>query len=579
MLAQVVIATALGVYGYRRYHDFHFDRELDALRRLPPVLVDRYATLLAAGRHAELDQAVKIQGAATGVRITVILESGRVAADSQASPGDMGDHRFRPEIDTAFSQGEGVATRFSSTLQHSMMYLAHRVDLPDGEVGVLRVALPLREIESNLARLTRAVALAGLLSVGATLLIIYLVSRRISRQIEGLARGASRFASGDLDYRIPHPPGRELGSLSGSLNEMAKQISGSIQALRAQQSELQAILQAMSNGVLAVDLSQRVLNVNRAAAQMLGLDPQNARGRLLQEVIRQPALHRLVEEALSSRRPQVSELTLSGAAPTRVDAVTETLLDAQGEPGGLLIVFIDRSEERRFESLRSDFAANVSHELRTPITNIQGYAETLEEVGWEDREQASRFLEIIRTNSRRLAAIVEDVMSLSKLEQPLALGTLEREVADLGPLVEGVVAQFRTAAAARSMSLATEVVGDEHVLLHPALMEQAIGNLVANAISYGPTGTTVTLRVHPSDGMLAIEVIDEGPGIPAEHLPRLFERFFRVDKARSREAGGTGLGLALVKHIAQAHGGRVEVESEVGRGSTFRILIPLGGTG
>ena len=389
-----------------------------------------------------------------------------------------------------------------------------------------------------------------------------------------LAGGAARFAAGDLAYRIGQPTVRELSSLAGSLNEMAAQLSGRIHELQAQQSEQQAILQSMGNAVIALDLQHRVLNVNRAAEQMLQLDGLHVRGRLLQEVCRQPRLHRFVADSLAEQSPMSAEFRLDTSRPITVKAVSETLRGPDGRPRGLLIVLNDVTELRRLETLRSDFAANVSHELRTPITNIKGYVETLLEVGWQDRGQAQRFLRIIRKNTSRLAAIVEDVLALARLEQSHARDSMERSSAPVTSIVRSALTQFESLAQGKNISVVVHVPEDLIVKAHRRLLEQALANLLSNAINYSDTGTVVEISAQGANGEVWIAIADQGPGIPAEHVPRIFERFYRVDKARSRSLGGTGLGLAIAKHIARLHGGRIEVETEVGRGSTFRIVVP-----
>jgi two-component system phosphate regulon sensor histidine kinase PhoR len=320
-----------------------------------------------------------------------------------------------------------------------------------------------------------------------------------------------------------------------------------------------------------------------------------SRGRLLAECVRDPELLSFVEDSFASAgreevwprtpgehplsgSPRPAELQLHGAGAAAVMVAAEPLRRADGRIDGMIILIEDVTRLRRLESMRTDFAANVSHELRTPITNIKGYAETLQEVGFADAPQAQRFVEVIQRNAQRLAALVEDILLLSFLEQPGHAEQIERHPIQVDDVIAEVVEELAPPAAARRVSVH---VGDPSHLIIMAdrrLALQAVGNLVSNAVKFSAEGSSVRVRVIGERGFAEIAVADEGPGIPERHLPRIFERFYRVDKARSREQGGTGLGLSIVKHVARVHGGSVHAESVVGRGSTFRLLLPLAKT-
>jgi len=574
--AQVVVGAVVGVSTYQRIREFHLGQSLHELQRITPLVIARLSGDLGRPGADALDADIKRYGAESDLRITIVLPDGRVIADSEADPATMDDHRFRPEIDAAITSGRGTSVRHSATVGASLMYYAQPVHDAEGRLAaVVRTALPLSRINADFARLARVIGAAALVTMALTLGLVLAVSRHYARQVRALADGAARFAAGEFEYRISPPATEELFELARGLNDMARQLGRQIAALRRQQNEQRAILQSMSNGVMALDLEQRILLLNEAAARMFALDGAAAKGRLLQELIREPALHRYVDEALRTGSVRAGDLSLEGRPGTVLHVVSDALSDAQERPSGLLLILDDVTQERRYDALRSDFAANVSHELRTPITNIKGYVETLLDVGVADETRTRRFLDIVSKNSSRLAAIVEDVMSLSKLEQPHAAQRLEKHPTRLATIIRDVVAQFESAARAKRIAILVEAPADLAPKVHAQLLDQAIGNLVSNAINYSPPDTTVRIRAgRQADGQIAISVIDEGPGIGAEHLPRLFERFYRVDKARSRDLGGTGLGLALVKHIALVHDGQVRVESRPGRGSTFTIELP-----
>jgi len=428
-----------------------------------------------------------------------------------------------------------------------------------------------------------AVALCGAVLVAITLLVTRGAARRAAESSGRLVDALAPLGENRSAVRVSLGERAEFEPIARAIDTALDHTRSRLARLENQNEEQQAIFESMSNGLLAIDSDHRLLRVNRAAASILGVDAEKARGRLVQEITRQPGLNRFVREAMTREEPTEGEFEVyrEGSSQLVVQARSEPLRDAGDRPAGLLVLLSDITKLRRLESLRADFAANVSHELRTPITNIKGYVDTLLEVGVEDREQTSRFLEIIRRNTRRLGSIIEDLLALSRLEQAGDRETLEPEDAPILPIVESVKANLESAAEAKSISLQILVPPtlEAHVL--PSLVEQALANLVANAITYSPPSTVVTIaaaerpkRGEDADAMIEISVQDRGPGIPAHHLSRVFERFYRIDRARSREQGGTGLGLAIVKHIALAHGGRVEVDSRVGAGSTFRLILP-----
>ncbi len=434
---------------------------------------------------------------------------------------------------------------------------------------------------AGLERSVNGLAILAAVGVGAVALVAVYGLARMRAEMSRISEGAARLASGDLKHRVEAPSSEELGSLAASLNEVALQMSSQIAQLQVQRNEQRAILQSIDGAVIALDLQQRILSLNRAAEEMLELSGRPARGRLLQEVVRQPGLNQFVAAAMgaSGVAPgSVDEFELSGTPTRQVRATSGPLRDAEGKSIGTVIVLDDVTHLRRLEAVRTDFAANVSHELRTPITNIKGYVETLMETGLADPEQAMQFLSVIHRNSDRLSAIIDDMLTLTKLERPEEFDDLDTQRTSVAEIVEAACAQHEPSAKAKGVRLDAEVPADLLAQVNPPLIEQALSNLLSNAIRYSPGGTRVLVKAWAADGNAGpealISVEDEGPGIPPEHLSRVFERFYRVDKARSRELGGTGLGLAIVKHIAMLHRGRVDVESSLGRGSTFKLVVP-----
>ncbi|NNF41893.1 MAG: PAS domain-containing protein [Phycisphaerales bacterium] len=573
MGVQALVAVVLVIATRHQIQRFQVEQTAAELDRLAPLVAEQCEPRLAPSERATLQSQVDRLARSSETRISIVGETGQVLADSAHDPALLDDHRFRPEIDAAFAAGVGRAERFSATLDREMIYVARRVNADP--LVVVRLARPRADIGTSLAPLYRNIGLAALLLFLLTLAVTFVVSRRLSRTVDRLARDATRFARGELAHRASAPGTRELGQLAGALNDMARALDGQINQLQSQRAEQRAILESMSNGMLAIDDRQRILSANRAAERMLGFETAVARHRLLQEVIREPALNTFIDAALATAGRRQEELVLEGRA-ARVNIVSGPLLDADDHRVGLLMLLEDVTQLRRLETMRSDFAANVSHELRTPITNIKGYVETLEDVGTTDRDQTNRFLRIVHDNANRLEAIIEDLLSLARLEQDDARDELPLEEVRLIETIEAALRPTAARRAAKSIDVAVEADETLRVVAVPRLLEQALGNLISNAVNYSPAGTTVTIRCARDNDDVRLEVADQGPGIARAHLPRLFERFYRVDHARSRALGGTGLGLAIVKHIALVHGGRAEVESTVGKGSTFRIVLPAG---
>ena len=425
----------------------------------------------------------------------------------------------------------------------------------------------------------------AMLAVGGVLLLLLMPATllawrgRLRRdRLEDLAAEVEHLAEAAA-VRTPDPilsdPDEELLPIADAIHHLSSAWLDRVTRLESRLEETGGLLEALGSALITLDRQHRVRSLNAAAADLLGIDRQTATGRLLHELVRSPQLHRLLSRSLSGgdARPEEFPLSVAGGEIV-VQATCSRVADRGGDRGGLLLLMTDVTRIRRLESLRSDFAANVSHELRTPITNIKGYADTLVEVGFDDPEQSRNFLEIVRRNADRLAAIIEDLLTLAQLEGPDARQRLAPSPCNAARLAGSVAESLGPAASARGISIDTTRVPSIEFVANGALLEQALANLVSNAIKYAPDDSTVHLGARADDDLVVLSVRDEGPGIPPEHLERLFERFYRIDRARSRDRGGTGLGLSIVKHIAAVHDGRVEVDSEVGRGSEFRLILP-----
>jgi two-component system phosphate regulon sensor histidine kinase PhoR len=558
----------------RSLRGFYLERTAADLQARAALLQEPFAARLAAGATDSIQALCRRQGLSTGTRITVVARDGTVLGDSQEDPSRMENHANRPEIRNALAGGRGTSIRYSHTLEQEMMYVAVPLGQGTPPPAVLRTSISLASIQRALRVVYLDILLAGLVLALAAALVSYLVARRISHPLQVLKRGAERFASCDLDLQLAVPDSEEIGALAEAMNRMAAQLDDRIRTVDQQRRELEAVLASMVEGVLAIDADERVIGLNRAAARLLDADSESAAGRDVREVVRNPDLLRLIQRALAGDSPVEGDVILYGERELYLQAHATGLRGGADGRIGALVVLNDVTRLRRLENVRRDFVANVSHELKTPITSIRGFVETLQGGALDDPADARRFLQIVGDQANRLGAIVEDLLTLSRLEQEAGPEGLNLAKTSVGEALHHAVAACSSAAAERNIHVDVACPADLKASFSDVLLEQAVANLVDNAVKYSEPGGRVEVSARESADGLEISVRDQGCGIAREHLPRIFERFYRVDKARSRKLGGTGLGLAIVKHIAQAHGGEVEVKSRPGEGSIFTIRLP-----
>ena len=514
-------------------------------------------------------------GRFTDTRITVISADGTVVADSHEAPGRMENHGSRPEVLQALAGGLGRSERLSGTLGEPMMYVALPLAV-GGEppVAVLRAAISLKAVESQVGALFAKVLIGGFFSAILALALAFWVSRRISRPLEQLRSGAEKFSAGYLQYRLEVPGPAELAALARTMNQMAAQLQERIDAVISQRNEFETVLASMVEGVVAIDPQGRVMSFNAAFSRMLAVPAGQIKGRDIHEIIRDRSFHQLLAESALQNRLMQGDFIVRQPLERIFDTHCVPLAGAAAAPAGTLVVLHDVTRMRRLENVRRDFVANVSHEIRTPLTAIKGFVETLMQAA-EDPEERRRFLSIIQRHVNRLNDILDDLLALARLEQRGEGATVRFESTPLRGVLETAAQLVQWKADLRGVRLELDCPLDIIVKVDVTLLEQALINLMDNAVKYSPEKEAVQVAALQSDGEVQIWVRDHGPGIPQKYQPRIFERFFRVDKARSRKLGGTGLGLAIVKHICQVHGGRVSVESSSGRGSTFTIHLPL----
>jgi len=605
LLVIAVAIAVVGVFAAHTVHTTYLERQTESLRQnlrlvshaITPELTA--ATAAAAATQAtSIDAEIKKMGNAIGNRITVMRADGVVIADSEADPAKMENHRYRPEFVAAIDAGEGITSRPSGTIHTDLLYLAAPVeDLAgrpvvgaDGQRYYARCAVHLNQLKRNLATLYTGLTVAALLAIVAAAAICFYFARRNTQPISELTHFADALSRGDLGRRAMREETGEIATLATSLNTMAESLSTLIDQTNKDKAELLTILSSMSEGVIATDTRQRILIVNGAAGKLLGFETASAVGKELWEVIRNDQVIKAAGEVVA--RAQRKLISVGPLSARHLD-VTLCPFPTEGPPQGLVIVAHDITQSFQYQELRKEFVANVSHELRTPLTVIKGFVETLQDGAWQDPRKAPEYLGTIHRHTDQLTNLVSDLLELSKLESQGAVqGGARSGPVDVGFVVRKAQELLSPAVEKKRQTLSVDIDPDlPEIKGNADYVERAVANLIDNASKYTQEGGRIRVAVHGNNGThstaladpaergisahhVIIEVADNGIGIPREDIPRIFERFYRVDRSRSREMGGTGLGLSIVKHVAQVHGGQIEVESTPGQGSTFRLKLP-----
>ena len=521
-----------------------------------------------------VDSICKESGQISATRITVIMPNGKVIGDSRETPKFMDNHANRQEIIGALAGDVARAVRFSDTLHQKLMYVAVPLLEDQRVIAVLRTAISVASLDRTLHSVQLQIFFGGLVVAVLAAFISLVVSRRITQPIEEIKQGAEHFLKGDLSYQLPVSNTDEIAGLAETMNRMATQLENRMEKVVQQRNELGAVLSSMLEGVIAIDRNEQILNMNPAAGRIFDCNPDHVSGRHLQEVIRNLALQRFAARALESIETIEDDFVLYRGEERVLNIHSSPLYDAGNRQIGSLLVINDVTRLRHLENVRRDFVANVSHEIRTPLTAIQGFVETLLHGTGQSRKERERFLGIILKHVNRLNTILEDLLVLSRMEQENGLSSIQLVNSRIKDVIQTAVQICQPKAMEKNINIDINVADHINANLDATLLEQALVNLIDNAVKYSDEGRRVQITADSLDNHVSISISDHGSGIPQNHLPRLFERFYRVDKARSRKLGGTGLGLSIVKHIVQAHGGHISVESTLGKGSTFIIQLP-----
>jgi two-component system phosphate regulon sensor histidine kinase PhoR len=507
-------------------------------------------------------------------RLTVIAPDGTVLADSNEDPNVMENHGRRPEVLDARNRGMGQTSRFSETLHQRMMYMALRVEDDGRLLGYVRTSLPLETVDDRLTQIRLAVGLATAFVAMVALLGGYLFSRRITLPLRSMTQLARSMALGNYQQSLHVQTHDEVATLAEAFNIMRERLKDHVATIERDRNKILAIFRSMKEGVVAVDGTERIVHINAAAGEILGVDAERSHGERYWEAIRTTGVTEMIRQTLEGAGDLEAETSITqGMLERFVELQASALRSAEGTLTGAVLVLHDVSEVRRLQDVRSDFVSNVSHELKTPVAAIRGLVESILEDPQMESDTRTRFLERARNQCNRLSSLVTDLLSLSAIET--RHGARPEDLVDLGRVLRQALAGQMSAAEARRITLQgpdhvpnVTVMGDEEDL------RQVFDNLLSNAIRYTPEGGRIWVRMRADGDETTVEVQDTGIGIEPQHRERIFERFYRADKARSRELGGTGLGLAIVKHIVLNHGGAIAVESVPGEGSTFRVELP-----
>jgi two-component system phosphate regulon sensor histidine kinase PhoR len=564
LVAAVPISLSLQTYLLKGT-----ERNLVAEARLGSALLLEHPT---DGTVAALDNEADRLGAYTAARVTLIAPDGRVVGDSAedlAALSRLDNHGSRPEVIDARRTGLGIARRHSATIGTDFLYVAVAVTHPS--VDVVRLALPLTAIAEQLRAVRRSLLLALAVALASALGLAWLSSVLLARRVNAIAAVAQRYAAGDFAAPARDPGGDELGTVARVLDDTARELGRRMTELSQDRARMEAILAGMLEGVIVVNAQGRVILANDAARRMV--QPERLTpGQHDIEVLRHPDIGAMLGRALNGQTPEGLEFS-PPRDPNRTIVARAAPVTTEGAPGAVLVLH-DITDLRHADRMRRDFVANVSHELRTPLTAIQGYVEALQDEVPPNPEEAARFLEIIARQASRMERLVRDLLRLARLEA--GQEPVERTPTDIGALLSDVVVELEGALDAKDQRVVTEVDPPARTLLVDATkLHDAIRNLVENAVAYSPPDTVIDIAARRVEGHVVITVADEGPGIPDADLARIFERFYRVDKARSRESGGTGLGLSIVKHLVEILGGDVRAANRPSGGAAFTVRLPL----
>jgi two-component system phosphate regulon sensor histidine kinase PhoR len=565
----VVCIAGLSAYLSHFFKESYLDNLRGQLTNQALLIGDSSAPYFASGQSGDIDALAKRLGEQIDARVTIINRDGVVLGDSDENPATMDNHANRPEVIGALTQGRGSSIRHSATLGYDMMYAAVPVAINGEIVGVARVSLPLTEINGYVGHINWVITWGALIAAAVAIMLAFQISKMTTKPVKKLTQMAKRMAEGDLDQEIQATSKGEVGELAKAFNRMAARLKEMVALTTAERDRMAAILSNMGDGIFVVDGESKVTTMNRAAQHILQLAESEVLGSTFVETVRDYELDDILQRCLKTKEQQVG--TVETSPRKQFLRVMATPLE---DEGGCLLLLQDLTELRRLETVRRDFVANISHELRTPTASIKALAETLQDGAIDDPSVAKDFLAKINAEVDKLTQMVQELGDLSRIESGEA--PIQRKPFNMAEAIEQAVGRLKAQADRAGLSLSVELASPlPQALGDRDRVEQVLVNLIHNAIKFTPLGGTITVSTKATIDDILVSVSDTGVGISADDLPRIFERFYKADRART--SGGTGLGLAIAKHIVEAHGGRIWAESVEGKGSTFSFALPSAG--
>ena len=568
ILVVLTIMIILGVYLVNSTRNSQLDDLRSQLENEARIIAETSQPgFLDTAEPSELDALAKKLGMEIETRVTIIAQDGTVLGDSEEDPISMENHSDRPEIVDALTTGIGQSTRYSTTLRQTMMYVAVPVSYEDEILGVARVSLPLTTVENMVRQVTVVIIIAMLVATAMVILAAWLIARITTRPIRRLTAASKSIASGEMGQKIPIEAKDEVGELTHAFNEMSVKTKELVETISGDRTRLANILDNMTDAVIMIDSGGNISLANRAAEQLFNF--KDAENKTLVEVVRDHEIDELLKLCLKKAGIQTVQYE-SGMTKRYLRAIAIPVI--HNELSNVLLLLQDLTELRNLQTTRRELIGNISHEFRTPLAGIKAMVETLASGAVDDKEMSKDFLARIDSEVDRLTQLVAELTELSRIETGKA--ELKKEPVNLNQLVEEVIAQLSPQAERQKLSITTDFAVDlPSVPADKDRVRQVIANLVHNAIKFTPAGGRIKITGRVLKGSVVVDISDTGIGIPKGDLARVFERFYKGDKARAGE--GTGMGLAIAKHVVEAHGGNIRVESEEGRGSTFSFSLPL----
>jgi len=568
----IICVTFTGILAIISLRNFYINHLSSNLKSNATLVANILGDDLSTNNLSQIKLKTKDLGKELETRITIIDINGIVLGDSEKDPALMENHADRPEIKEALQGKIGNSVRYSSTLEIDMLYIAIPI-IKNGQIlGVVRLSLPLTDVNRGIANLRKIIILATLIALAIASITSLIISLTITRPLQEMTKVSQKISKGDFSKKLKICRQDEIGQLANSLNLMSEELENKIRVISEDKNKMKVVLSSVIEGIIAIDKEGRIILFNNALKNMTDYSSDRVLGKFHWEIIRNNQLNELLKEVLQKGQPLTQEITIF-SPQEKIFRASANPLTEKNEVWGAVVVLNDITEIKKLEKMRSEFVANVSHELRTPLTSIQGFVETLKDGAINDPGKAQYFLEIIEKQSNRLNNLIEDILQLSKIESQEIIMNLQS--INLRDLIDKTISEFKKKIEQKNHKIKINISPQLPLIkADPEQIEVVFRNLLDNAIKYTPNGGEIYISAFEKAENIYIEIADNGIGISAEHLPRIFERFYRVDKDRSRKLGGTGLGLAIVKHIVQAHGGTIGVESKPGKGSKFFFTLP-----